>query len=151
MRSEFTNSEGDVIWTDPKSCKAFTPGHQWHFIQVTHSWDDERGFYQPCAVTACSSEGWLTVQIEGESETQLLWTHDPERGRGFAGEANLEINRRFSLIRTVGENYLCVADKLSSCIVESACGSLFDQLLSHGGVTVSGREALRLSTSDEDL
>lgn len=150
MRSEFTNSEGDVIRTDPKSCKAFTPGHQWHFIQVTHSWDDERGFYQPCAVTACSNEGWLTVQIEGESETQLLWTHDPERGRGFVGEANLEINRRFSLIRTVGENYLCVADKVSSCTVESAGGSLFDQLLSHGGFTVSGREALRLSTSDEE-
>ncbi len=150
MKGELKNSEGEICLIDSHECKAFTPGHQWHFIQVTHSWDDERGFYQPCAVTACSNEGWLTVQIEDESEIHLLWTHDQERGQGFVGEANLEINRRFSLIRTVGENYLCVADKVSSCIVESAAGSLFDQLLSHGGFTVSGREVLRLSTSDEE-
>jgi hypothetical protein len=65
------------------------------------------------------------------------------------GEANLEINRRFSLLRTVGENYLCVADKVSSCIIESAGGSLFDQLLSHGGFTISGPEALRQIADQE--
>ena len=151
MKNELTNSAGEICAIDSHECKAFAPGHQWHFIQVTRSWDDERGFYQPCEVVACSNEGWLTVQINGESESQSLWTHDPERGRRFVGEANLEINRSFSLIRTAGEIYLCVAEKVSRCIVESASGTLLDQLLSHGGFTVSGREALRLSTSDEDL
>ena len=150
MRSELTNSDGDVIRTDPKSCKAFTAGHQWHFIQVTHSWDHEQRVYQPCAVTESSTDGWLTIHIEGESETRLLWTHDPERGRGFVDEANLEINLGYSLLRNAKNNYLCVAEEISSCVVDAASGSLFDQVLSHGGFIVSGPEALRQALNEEN-
>lgn len=150
MTSEFTNSDGDAIRTDPKSCKAFIPGHQWHFIQVTHSWDHEQRVYRGGAVTACSADGWLTIHIEGESETRSLWTHDPERGRGFVDEADLEINLGYSLLRNAKNNYLCVAKEISSCVVEAASGSLFDQLLSHGGFTVSGPEALRQALDEEN-
>jgi hypothetical protein len=149
MKSELTNSEGEICSIDSHECKAFTPGHQWHFIQVTHSWDDEERVYRRCEVTACSTDGWLTVHVDGESDARSLWTHDPDRGRGFVDVGNLEINLGYSLLRNAESNYLCVAKDTSSCVVEAASGSLFDQLLSHGGFTVSGPEALRQALEDE--
>ncbi|MEI7624112.1 MAG: hypothetical protein WCJ88_11190 [Actinomycetes bacterium] len=149
MKNEMTTSEGEVVSLDPHGCKAFTPGHQWHLIQVTHSWDDEGRLYQPCEVTACSTDGWLTVHVDGESDTRSLWTHDPDRGRSFVDGADPQINLGYSLLRNAEGNYLCFAKEISSCVVGATSGSLFDQLLSHGGFTVSGPEALRQALEDE--
>lgn len=137
--------------TDPsttKRCKSQRAGHNPALVQLLRAGNaTEPGeTFVPCTVTEAEGDGWFTVRITDTGEEIRYWNHDPERVATLPPRTDLLINQRWSLmgqiIRGSTQPLMSILTWETPCPTGEPTGGLFEQLLSHGGATISAREAL---------
>lgn len=145
-----TESTTDSATIDNPRCKSFGAGHRVHWVQGMRSnRDTEPGRFEPCEVIEASDDGWFTLVLTETGEERRLWNHDPDEVHELIGRKCLEINLRWSVLHQRQSSggstrYLSVRPVQSPCVFEEPSGPLHEQLLTHGGFSISGPEALRL-------
>jgi len=142
---------------DWKRCALYTPGHHVHLIQAKLARDGDPAGYRHGTVMLVQDDGWITVNTDGEDIR--LWNHDPERVRSCARESGGQVGLPgWNLLHAPhGDGRracICVSDHgPTPCAPLSKAGSspagLHEQVLSHGGFTVPGIEAVRHLQDDD--
>lgn len=139
----------DVV-IDATRCQSWAAGHRVHWVQglrAANSSDTDP--YVDCRVTDASDDGRFTVVVTATGEELHYWNHDPFRVRSLVGRSNLQINRRWSILRERtsgggGSGHVSIRSTPSSCVFVDPTGPLHEQLQTHGGFSISGPDALRL-------
>lgn len=134
------------------TCALYTPGHQVHIIQAKLARDEPDG-YHTGTVVSVEDDGWITVELGGE--TSRFWSHDPAWARHCFDESSGHVGLPgWSLLHARSANggryCICVStDGPTPCAPPSTADSsptgLFEQAMTHGGFTVSGLDAVSLA------
>ncbi len=143
------------VQVDAARCQSWAAGHRVHWVQglrAANSSDTDP--YVGCRVTDASDDGRFTLVVTATGEEFQYWNHDPVRVRSLVGRPNLEVNQRWSILRQRtnggGSGHVSIRTTPSSCVFEDPTGPLHEQLVTHGGFSISGPDALRLITESSE-
>ena len=135
----------------PKPCLTYAIGHRVHWIQGLHSVNKgEDANHVPCEITEISDDGWFTLVLTRTGEQKRRWHHSVEALRDRV-DLRLRVHERYWIIRKVSgpSNPISISKEHTSCVFEEPTGPLHERLETHGGFSVSGPEALRLTREDD--
>ncbi|HEV1998384.1 MAG TPA: hypothetical protein VGR61_09690 [Candidatus Dormibacteraeota bacterium] len=133
------------------TCALYTPGHLVHWIQARIAREGDPTKREDGTLVSVADNGWITVDVAGE--VRRFWTHDPVRARhnfeASGGQVGLPGVGLLHAPTAEGRFCIRVADEeqgVTPCASPSMAGSgragLVQQLMSHGGFSISGQEAL---------
>lgn len=135
---------------DHTKCALYTPGHQVHFIQAKLSWEGDPLKYRSGTLVSVEEDGWITVEVDGEQVR--VWNHEPARARHrIEASGGLVVLREPHVLATPTANgnalfsisYMATACAPPSGEADNSPTGLVAQLMSRGGLLVSGTEAVR--------